>query len=114
MKKNPVIQSYKLEKNPVLFSCLNINTDHITERDNELLKEACKGESVNPIVAYKYTYGYFVHVWDLSDDVIKAAHKHGFSKNLTHILSRAHDLKCNFICFDCDGITYDDLPNFDW
>ena len=106
--------TYKLSKTPYLVKSLDISTGHLTKQDEKLLRAAAKGVDTNPIIAYKYEYGYFVHVPDKDEGLNKACIKEGYSKEFTLLLIRARELGCKYIQFDGDGITYDDIPSFDW
>ena len=122
MKRNPrkaEPQSYRLNKNPYLVKSLDISTGHLTKKEAELLDNASKGESENPITAYKYEYGYFVHVPTEEPDYLAIA-EYGYSKfdcdciQFIAILRRARELGCKYVQFDGDGIQYDDLETFSW
>jgi hypothetical protein len=116
-KKGP--KSFRLNRsgcqaaNPYLVKSLDISTDHLTKIDSLRLDDASKGESENPVTAYKYEYGHFVHVPDEEADYI-AMDKYGYSLQFTLILRRAKELGCKYVQFDCDGIQYDDLEVFNW
>lgn len=109
--------SYNLFKNPYQVTSLDISTGHLTKRDNELLKQASKGDftaAQNPIVSYEYEYGYFVFVPPKDEGTAKSARKYGYSEQFTNILNRARALKCKYIQYDGDGIQYDDLKTYNW
>jgi len=114
MKTKP--QSYRLNRlgcqaaNPYLVKSLDISTGHLTKLETNFLDEAAKGESENPITAYKYEYGYFVYVPD--EDLALA--EYGYSKQFITILRRAKELGCKYAQFDGNGIQYDDLETFSW
>ena len=107
-------QSYNISLNPLINKVLDISTGHLTKKDNELLTEAGKGETGNPIVAYIYEYGYFVFVPEEDDGLNQHAETYGYSKTFTKIMTRARELKCKYIQFDGIGIEYEDLEVFDW
>lgn len=92
---------------------LDISTGHITENDNKLLtKDEC------PVSAYKFTYGFLVNVPHNIESVYKDTRKaivvNGFSDAFQTVFELARKNQCDYIMFDCDGITYEDLPVFDW
>ena len=105
-------KTYRLSKNPYLVTSLDISIGHITLKDCNLLKDADKGESTNPIVAYEYTYGYNVYA-EKDPGIIRAIREYGYSKEFVSILKRAVKLKCTYIKFDGGGIVYEDLKTFD-
>lgn len=106
--------TYRLKKNPYLVTSLDISTAHITRQDDKLLRAACKGKDTNPVSAYKYQYGYFVHVPDKDEGLNKACIKEEYSKEFTLLLIQARELGCKYIQFDCDGTIYEDTPTFNW
>ena len=115
----PVPQTYRLNRlgcqaaNPFLVKSLDISTGHLTQLETNLLDEAVKGESENPVVAYKYEYGYFVYVPTENLDYLALA-EYGYSMQFINILKRAKELGCKYVQFDGDGIQYDDLETFSW
>jgi hypothetical protein len=106
-------QSYRLGTNPYLVKSLDISTGHLTKAEADLLDEAAKGESENPVTAYKYEYGHFVYVPDENDDHLAIA-EYGYSPQFLAILRRARELGCKYVQYDCDGIQYDDLETYSW
>lgn len=99
----------KIQTNKVL----DISTGHITENDNKLLAdEEC------PVSAYKFIYGFLVNVphnlENIYEETRKAIVITGFSDAFQTIYELARKNKCDYIMFDCDGITYEDLPVFEW
>jgi hypothetical protein len=99
--------------NPFIVKSLDISTDHITKEEAVLLDDASKGESENPVVAYKYEYGHFVFVSPEKTDYL-AISQYGYSPQFISILRRAKELGCKYVQFDGDGIQYDDLETFSW
>ena len=117
-------QSYRLNRsgcqaaNPYLVKSLDISTGHLTKKDADLLDDASKGESENPVTAYKFEYGHLVHVpvddrINLHPDYLAIA-EYEYSPQFIVILRRARELGCKYVQFDCDGIQYDDLETFEW
>jgi hypothetical protein len=104
---------YSLKGNPYIQKVLDISTGHITKSDSLLLSDASRGESENPIVTYKYDYGFLVAVQD-ERGVYSQAKKYGFSNQFIKIMRMALKLKLSFVKFDGDAIAYDDLKFFDW
>jgi hypothetical protein len=112
-------KSYRLNRsgcqaaNPYLVQSLDISTGHLTKKEADLLDDASKGESENPVTAYKYEYGHIVHIPTEDPDYLAMA-EYGYSKQFIAILRRAKELGCKYVQFDCDGIQYDDLETFEW
>ena len=100
-------------KEPLIQKVLDISTAHIWEHDVRLLLDSDAGKSENPIVAFKYQYGFLVAVQD-ERGVYTSALKYGYSTVFVKIMRYALKLKLSFVKFDQDGITYDDLKYFDW
>jgi hypothetical protein len=65
------------------------------------------------VVAYKYEYGYLVYVPDEKADYLAIA-EYGYERQFRDILRRARELKCKYVKFDGDGITYEDLETYNW
>jgi hypothetical protein len=105
--------TYRLAKNPYLVQSLDISTGHLTQKEVALLEEATAGQSDNPVVAYKYEYGYLVYVPDEKADYLAIA-EYGYERQFRDILRRARELKCKYVKFDGDGITYEDLETYNW
>ena len=101
---------YKFHDRPLTVKCLDISTGHLCLKDKQLLDDAVKGESENPMVAYEYEYGYFVYVPD-DDTNIK---EYGYSQEYINILDTARKQGCKYIQYDGEGIVYEDLPTYEW
>jgi ssDNA-binding Zn-finger/Zn-ribbon topoisomerase 1 len=113
-KKNPNTEHhYIFFKEPLIQKYMDVSTGHITKRDNMLLIEACKADTGNPLVAYKYQYGYWIACGS-NPDYYKSFKEYGYSENFVAIVARAQEFKCTYVQIDCDGIQYDDLETFDW
>jgi hypothetical protein len=106
-----------------MVKCLDINTGHLTEKDNSLLEEASKDEphNANPVVAYcTYTEGYFVYCDEEGVREVDSGEgeygylSYGYSTQFLAILKRAKELGCKYVQFDCDGISYEDLETYEW
>jgi hypothetical protein len=113
MKKKTEPQSYSLKSNPYLVQSLDISTGHLTRKDLTLIQEAAEGNSENPVTCYEYEYGYFVFVPPKDEDLTHRARDYGYSKQFMDILNKARTLKCKYIQYDSDGITYDDLEYYE-
>jgi len=100
-----------IKDNPHIFKCLDVSTAHITEKDNELLRKEDLALSV-----YDYEYGYFLYSGDgaTSEADFARMEDAGFSKELLNLVRIAHEKGCKFLCLDCDGPVYNDIPQFDW
>ena len=94
---------------PQCFKVLDISTIHISEEENGYL------QNINsPLITYEYNEGFFVYVpisFIIDEpNIIKT----GFSEGFINILKLAAAQDCKFVCFDADGIVYEDLPQYDW
>ena len=101
--------------NPAIVKCLDISTGHMTENDDKLLKAATDDQRQVPSLAivYEYKEGYFVYVSPETDQDAELT-KEGFSAAFLNLIKMARSLKLKYVQFDADGITYADLPLFDW
>jgi hypothetical protein len=113
---SPVLRSINT---PVCVSVLDISTGHITKEDNDLIKvqDVVKNyRGGSPVISYGYPEGYFVYVSeDIKDkDYKKSLETYGFSKQFITILEKAFARKIKYVQFDCDGIQYRDLENYNW
>ena len=111
--------TYKLSENPFLVKSLDISTGHLTLKDEDLLKEASKGTTANPVVAYKYEEGYFVYcsgegIRDVDTEDEYGYLSYGYSIQFLAILKRAKELGCKYVQFDRDGVSYEDLETYEW
>ena len=98
MAKNKLIPCPRVDK------IMDVNSGHMTEDDDRILKSKdCRA------IVYKYCEGFFVYVGLPEDDAFA-----GFSKEFQTIIKEARRLGCKFVCFDCDGEIYEELPKFDW
>jgi hypothetical protein len=101
--------------NPAIVKCLDISTGHMTENDDKLLKAATDDQRQVPsdAIVYEYKEGYFVYVSSNPDQDVELT-KEGFSAAFLNIIKKARSFKIKYVQFDADGITYADLPIFDW
>lgn len=104
---------YTLKDNPYTSKNLDCSIAHISQDDDTLLEDAAKGESENPVVAYKYPYGYLVYVPE-DPEFKESALNYGYSKEFVDLIDKARELNCKYLQLDGDGIVYDDAPQFDW
>jgi hypothetical protein len=93
------------------YKTMDCSTCHVTKEEcNDLLeRDEC------PIAAYPFEYGHFVYV-SLSDidGYCKEALEFGFSESFVNLIRLAHKQGCKYLCLDCDGFVYEDLPKFSW
>lgn len=106
-----------LNNNPYINKVLDCSTAHITNNDNNLLKEASEApkDSVNqnPIIAHEYEYGFLVYVPE-DKDIRESALKYGYSKEFTNLIDKARELDCKYLQLDSDGVTYNNIFRFNW
>jgi hypothetical protein len=100
--------TYHSKTSPWIIKCFEASTSHITKEDDAILKKEDA-----PLAVYTYEFGYFVYALgesEKTEDLLKA----GFSNAFCNLLDRARQLDCKFLQLDCDGVTYTDLPTFEW
>ena len=96
------------------FKMLDMSTGHLEQTDCELLEsEGSSGSDQLPVSAVQYEEGFYVNLAnvDLANmdrDWAK------FSHHFQRVLRLAKEAGFDFINFDRDGETYEDLPRFDW
>jgi hypothetical protein len=100
-------------KDAYCFKVLDISTVHMAWNDNKLLEN---NSLESPVSFYSFEYGYFVYVGmeKLTENDRNAYRAFGLSEAFIHVLEVGRAKGCKFVCFDCDGMVYDDLPKFDW
>ena len=111
----PLIQT-KAFPTPAIIKTLDVSTGHISKSDADLLAASVK-DSKSPLIVYDKTgYGWFVFV--PSDQGIDEQESNyleiGLSKAFLNLMRFAEASGCQWIMFDCDGMTYDSLEKFDW
>jgi len=103
-------------KNPEVFKVFDASTGHITKKDDELLKAQVK-DSFHPLIIYPYDCGCFVYVLygpkDLQEHM-DSMKEYGFSHDFITLFAIAAFSGSKFLCLDCDGPTYSDIPFFKW
>lgn len=110
-KETMAVAEPRTSRKPFLFSCFEVSTAHITENDDNIMnRDDC------PVSAYKYEYGYFVYTGagSYTEEDFRAFAKAGLSEAFIALVRLALKNGCKFLCLDCDGFVYDDLPKFDW
>jgi hypothetical protein len=99
-----------------------VNTGHITQQDNEILRTIVQGaaayEHLNLHVE-AHEYGYWVNVSsDNNSHDIGLYHRDlldaGLSTSFCSLLKIAFNLGCIWMNLDCDGWTYKTLNQYDW
>ena len=92
---------------------LDLSTAHVTEWDNHQIEVMTRG-----LIYCPHPYGYWVHVpqagEDLMEPYLKKARKCGFSEALCNAIRYAREQGCDWINFDQDADTCDDLPTHEW
>ena len=93
-------------------------TVHISVKDVQLFESDVifiKRQPIhNPVSAYKFEYGFLVHVSHEDFPTIQTLTEYGYTGSFCQILDNARSLKCGWIKFDADGMTYDDLKQYEW
>ncbi len=91
-----------------IFTC---STGHITKEDADLLRAS------DDIPSAHYEFGDFIPVpsdEDLYKDLLARCSSDGYSKEFIRLLEIAKENDCVYLQLDCDGETYEDLPEFSW
>jgi len=96
-------------KKPEMFKVLDISTCHITKNDGALLSRSGKTFLDGDPIVYDYGEGSFVYCGGLANGPYKNS-----SPEFNQILEFANRKGCRYVCFDCDGPEYPDIPRFDW
>lgn len=106
-------KSRTIEQSPYFFKCMDISTGHISEEDDKILSSKRKD---NPLIFFKYTYGYFIPIIALEDiRIVKRKLKEfGYSDEFIHIIAKARKHKCDYLLIDADGTTYSDIKSYNW
>lgn len=95
-------------KDPFVFKVLDVSTGHMTEQDNKRLEaEAHDGQA--PVYELK-AYGWLVYVGEIEENWPPASMSMAFRM----VLFTAKELGCDYIRFDRDGRTYEELSIYDW
>ncbi len=104
---------------------LTLSTAHITEKDAEILSEACidplgnvKREIGGDLSVYrKGPYGFIIYV-DVASGrwpgVNAALRRAGLSEAFVEVVLTAIHRDCEWMMLDRDGPVYDFLDQFDW
>ena len=95
-------------KEPFITKNLDVSTAHITKEDSELLNQK---RIQNLLIVYPYREGYFIYVPEYDLTQLK---KTGFSKAFINLMKQTAKAGCKYLQLDCDGMTYDDLPTYNW
>ncbi len=96
---------------------LDLNTIHITERDNEILSAVASDHAFALFPVYpRSDHGWLVSVvsTDFGGCTPKDLAEQGFSIAFCTLYELAHEQGCSAILFDFDGDIDPDLETFDW
>jgi hypothetical protein len=93
---------------PFVFKVLDLSTAHMTPQDNKRL-EAEVHEGQAPVYELK-AHGWLVYVGEIEDNWPAVT----MSEAFRNVLKEAKELGCDYVRFDRDGRTYEELPVFDW
>jgi hypothetical protein len=93
---------------------VDLSTAHITQQDSELLTKL----SVDSAAIHDTGYGFIVwvpsHSDHLEDRVKTSVEIEGLSESYCEALRLAFRNDCQFVCFDCDADTVEELEIHDW
>jgi hypothetical protein len=91
----------------------DVSTKHITEADDIVLHRLAASAGPTWVSAFRWgteQYGWYISVEGVLDEENLAA----FSAGFRYLINEAHQADVNYIRFDRDGTTYDNLETFDW
>ena len=98
-------------------SLLDLNTIHITQRDDEILAQLAEDDAFPLFPVYpRGDHGWLVSVvsTDFGGCTPKDLAEQGFSIAFCTLYEKANELECDAIMFDLDGDIEPDLETFDW
>lgn len=97
-------------REPYVERVMDCSACHMTLKDSERLDNSWAA-----LTSYKNDYGHFVVVppleFERAAQIILAD---GFSMEFVNVLRLAKANDCALLRMDCDGVVYEDLPQFDW
>lgn len=91
-----------MELTPEIQQMLVLSTAHVTEETATMLDRA----EANFVRYGKAEYGWFIPILDDPQPDMPA--------DLQACVAYAKTHGCTWIMFDCDALTVDDLPTYDW
>jgi hypothetical protein len=99
-------RSIKNKKHLEIQKYLVVSTAHITEEENEYLRD----EVYSQLSVYTTDYGHSIFVPHENLKKFEGI----VGKNVLSLLKIAYKNGCCYLKLDRDGFVYDDLPKFDW
>jgi hypothetical protein len=93
-------------KDPFVFKVLDLSTVHMTEEDAEKLNP-CSG--IQSLSYELGEYGWLIYIGEMKENWGDE-----MSEAFMNALKEAKELGCDYVRFDRDGRTYEELPVFDW
>ncbi len=102
-----------------VFKYLDLGTDAMTLTDSKLLaqhSEEADDSDPNCPRVIPHAYGWWVNVQQDEDDdsPVTVLEGLGFSPSFVRAFKHAQKLECNWINFDQDGATDEELDHHDW
>lgn len=80
-----------------------VGVDLVTESDMRYLNE-CRTDDRNPVIAYKYEDGYFVHINSIwGEDEPSKLRDFGYSRSFVAMYAACIEQDIQFLRLDCDG-----------
>ena len=90
---------------------ITISSRHIEENVSYILDAEPNTNKMGLSVYPKSDYGWFIYIPEhLSDK----ENRHNIPKSLSDCIDFTIANKCEWLCIDCDGPEYDDLPKYNW
>ena len=118
------MKTYNSVESPFIVKVFEASTGHITKEDDKLLRR----DDVGSVCTYdikggKILYGYLVFTGlennssikeEIATEELEAMKADGFSDAFINLLKIARAKGCKFLQLDGDGVSYEDLPTFEW
>ncbi len=90
---------------------ITISSRHIEENITNMLDTEPDTNRMGLSVYNKEDYGWFIYIPDYLHD---KENMRDIPESLQNCLNFAMKNNCEWLCIDCDGPEYDDLPKYDW
>ena len=92
---------------------LTISTAHITEETSDALNRDPHENNLGLSVYNKSDYGWFIYISEMEKESLQREDTN-MPADLKACFELAIKNDCEWLCLDCDGPEYDELPTYDW
>jgi hypothetical protein len=98
---------------PEIRQMLVLSTSHLPEQYGSVFRGVNPLGSADGVIAHKLTYGFLMWV---PDDPVESsgAMTEEVPPEILAVQIYARSLRCDYVMFDSDGDTVDDLPTWEW